>query len=165
MSGFSQIIDTMRLSYLKKSELIKLGKHILMGYLTIAGGLLIYSLLAITVRYSPVSAIHTPNWFVQELPLIDRLEAFFSFLLMLSYFILIELMLVYVVLRIVTLLTENRVLFVIISGLLNFFSIATIVIGLGYLASLDNISSWLIVGLGLVYGLFIAPSIIKNENV
>jgi hypothetical protein len=164
MSVISKIFDTLKPSYLKKCELLKLGKHMLMGLITIAGGLLVYSILAIVLGYTPSSALHTPKWFVDELILIDKLEAFFSFLVMLCYFIFIELMLVYVVLRILTLLTENHTVLIITSGFLNFFSIVIIVVGLGYLASLDGVSSWLIAGLGLVYGVFIAPGILKAEN-
>lgn len=164
MSVISQIIDTLKLSYQKKSELLKLGKHILLGLLTISGGLLVYSMIAIAVSYPPASAAHTPKWFVEGLLLPDKLAAFFSFLLMLSYFIFIALILVYVVLRILTLLTENHIVLIITSGFLTFFSVLIIVIGLGYLASLDHVSSWIIAGLGLIYGVFIAPWIFRAEN-
>ncbi len=95
---------------------------------------------------------------------IDKLGALLSFLLLLSYFMTIELVLVYVVIRLLTILTSNKAILIIISGLINLISIGIIIVGIGVLVSLDIVSTWLTILLGFVFGLFIVPSIFQVEN-
>jgi hypothetical protein len=144
-----------------KSILKNFAWHLFTGLLIIICGLFVYLFIIMLCGYLPYSDRPGPGWHKGMHINSEEIMFIVDFLLFLSIYVLAELIIVFIVFRVIRLIGYNRIVFGFFGGLVFFFFTGYVTLGIGWYIALDF--STVIAGgiLGAIYGATIFPKFLK----
>lgn len=148
-----------------KQTLTKFAKHLLLGLLVILGGLFLYMIVVQIIGYLPYSDRPGSGWYKDDLSISwNEINYIWGFIWFLGIYILAELILVYGLFRLFTLIGYNRTVYATLGGLIIGFLTFYSTLGIGWYIAID--SSSVIAGgiLGMLYGATLFPIYLRPNK-
>ena len=148
------------------NNLKSFGKHLLWGLIIILGGLFIYLITIMTIGYLPYSDRPGPGWHKDHWSISwGEIKFVIDFLLFLGIYVLGELIVGYLLFRLIRLVGYNKIVFAVLGGLIFGFLTLYVTLGIGWYIALDG--STVLVGgvLGLLYGATFFPKFMRPISI